>query len=163
MLYFAYGSNMSSRRLRERIDSPVAQASATLPGHRLAFHKAGRDGSAKCDACVCADVAHPVIGVLFAIDPNDRAVLDHYEGVGSGYAARNVAVTLSNGDTASAFTYYATQIDAALQPFRWYREHVLRGAHEHGLPSSYCDMIAATGVIDDPDPERHQRELAIYL
>ncbi|RMD60293.1 MAG: gamma-glutamylcyclotransferase, partial [Planctomycetota bacterium] len=51
MLYFAYGSNMSTPRLRRRVSRAVPVATARLPGCRLAFHKLGADGSGKCDAC----------------------------------------------------------------------------------------------------------------
>ncbi len=50
MLYFSYGSNMSSRRLLSRVPSARFITSASLPGHALHFHKKGLDGSAKCDA-----------------------------------------------------------------------------------------------------------------
>lgn len=48
--YFAYGSNMLTERLIARTPSARPVGTSLLPGHRLTFHKRGRDGSGKCDA-----------------------------------------------------------------------------------------------------------------
>ena len=62
MLYFAYGSNLSSARMAARVPSARVVARAQLPGHALRFHKVGRDGSAKCDACTCPPFATALTG-----------------------------------------------------------------------------------------------------
>ena len=46
---FAYGSNMLTARLRERVSSAAAVGIGRLPGHVLKWHKRSRDGSGKCD------------------------------------------------------------------------------------------------------------------
>lgn len=163
MFYFAYGSNMSTPRLRARVPSATVHGRARLPGHALRFHKSSEaDGSAKCDACETAAAADEVRGVVFRIDPAERESLDLAEGLGVGYERKRVAVHLEAGDTVEAFTYYAVRIDPNLQPFLWYKEHVLRGAMEHGLPRSYIAAIRAVTARGDPWRERHRRELAIY-
>lgn len=163
MHYFAYGSNMSVQRLRSRVPSARMIASAMLDGYRLAFHKIGRDGSAKCDAARSAHQGAVVHGVVFELDPVHKCLLDEKEGLGAGYELTWVDVTLPDGRVLEAFMYFATHIDGRLRPYAWYREHVLRGAREHALPKAYIDVIAACDVVDDPDSERHRRELEIYL
>ncbi len=64
MKYFAYGSNMSISRLRERVPSAVRLGIFFLEGHRLCFHKASEDGSAKCDAYQTNNPNDEVIGAL---------------------------------------------------------------------------------------------------
>ena len=162
MLYFAYGSNMSVRRMQRRIPSASALTTATLDRHRLAFHKVGRDGSAKCDVLATPGSDELVQGVLYRMAPQHKTDLDAHEGLGRGYAEKRVAVTRTDGTQCDAFLYHATHIDAALKPFRWYREHVLRGAREHGLPAAYVARILAIEVVEDPDADRHAIELAIY-
>lgn len=49
-LNFAYGSNMLTDRLRERVPSARPVAVARLAGHSLRWHKVSIDGSGKCDA-----------------------------------------------------------------------------------------------------------------
>jgi hypothetical protein len=48
--YFAYGSNMETARLRERMPSAKPLGVAKLSGHELRFHKRSKDGSGKCNA-----------------------------------------------------------------------------------------------------------------
>ncbi|MGD8955892.1 MAG: gamma-glutamylcyclotransferase [Chromatiaceae bacterium] len=162
MLYFAYGSNMSPKRLLQRVPSAVVVGIAILPGHRLAFHKVGRDGSAKCDASFTDAVADRVHGVIYRIDSRHKARLDAKEGLGHGYEQKTVEVQLLDQRTSSAFLYYATHVDASLRPFTWYREHVLHGARAHTLPGHYIAAIQAVEAVDDPDPQRHWLEMAIY-
>lgn len=161
MYYFAYGSNMSSRRLQARVPSARKVGTGVLEWHVLKFHKAGRvDGSAKCDACVSDDADHRVHGVVFDIAEHERASLDSVEG--PGYALKDIRVALESGEEVEAYMYYATDIDPALRPWHWYRHHVLSGALEHSLPEPYVKQIREVVVEEDPDRERHLRELAIY-
>ncbi len=50
VVYLAYGSNMSTARLRKRMPSCKPLGIATLPGHALRFHKRSMDKSGKCNA-----------------------------------------------------------------------------------------------------------------
>lgn len=161
MYYFAYGSNMSSRRLQLRVPSARKIGTAVLASHALRFHKACRvDGSAKCDAVLCEDGSRVVHGVVFEIAADEKGHLDRVEG--PGYALKDVQVTLESGDVVEAYLYYATDIDPSLRPWRWYRHHVLAGALEHALPESCVEMIRSVTAEEDPDQERHRLELAIY-
>jgi hypothetical protein len=65
-LYFAYGSNMSSGRLRP---GAVPAGAARLEGYRLRCNKRGRDGSGKAEAW----------GVLFWLPDPDWEALDRFE------------------------------------------------------------------------------------
>jgi cation transport regulator ChaC len=162
MQYFAYGSNMSLRRLRTRVPSAVKLGNATLFCHQLKFHKRSQDGSAKCDAMTALDSAHRVLGVVFEIAASDKPELDRKEGLGQGYAAKNVQVMLTDGHVIEAYTYTATLLDPALQPYHWYKEHVLRGAMENHLAAAYIQSIEEIASIVDPDRKRHASELLIY-
>ena len=74
ILYFAYGSNMSLRRLQARVSSAQSLGLGTLHNHAHAFHKIGTDGSGKCDI-VSAENA-TVYGVLFDMPEAELATLD---------------------------------------------------------------------------------------
>jgi hypothetical protein len=164
MLYFAYGSNMSFRRLRQRAASARRVTVATLLGHELRFHKVGQDGSGKCDAYETGDERDAVIGVVFDIDDPDKSMLDAAEGLGHGYGEKNVGLLTPADKRLEALTYYALAVDPVLRPFDWYKQHVLNGAAEAGLPGEYI-QYAIHGVesISDHDRMRHASELAIYL
>ena len=51
----------------------------------------------------------------------------------------------------------ARYFDAALVPFDWYRDLVVAGAIEHGLPASYIDELMRAPVVSDPDAARAAR------
>lgn len=152
-LNFAYGSNMASRRLLARTPSAVPLGAACLPGFRLAWHKVGRDGSGKCDIVETGAAGDAVWGVVYRIAEAERPLLDLAEGLGQGYDYRALEVSL--GDRiVHAGAYVATHIDAALQPFDWYRALVADGADEHGLPLAYRDALGRVLVRADPDAAR---------
>ena len=147
-----------------RVPSASLIGTAELSYHELRFHKVSiKDGSAKCDILETGMRAHIVIGVVFDIPESDKCLLDEAEGLGNGYETKDVAVELRSGAIIEAYTYYATHIDPALRPFHWYKQHVIAGAIEHGLPEDYVRIIHDIESVDDPDDMRHQNELAIYL
>lgn len=153
---------MSSRRLRERTPSARFVAVAKLKKHELRFHKAGKDGSAKCDASETGRNGHAVIGVVFDISEADKSELDRWEGLGKGYEEKPIELETLNGKTMNAITYYATDINSTLRPYSWYKNHVLSGAVENGLPKNYIKMITGVESLSDPRSERHKKEMAIY-
>lgn len=161
-LYFSYGSNMSLQRLSKRISSTKFMNTARLYEYELKFHKKSYTKSGKCDVAYTGNEEHVVHGVVFEIDEDDKKALDGYEGCGSGYEEKTVTLELPDGEKIEAFTYYATNIDPSLRPFHWYKEHVVRGAKEHGLPDDYVRLIEQVESFDDPDKERHIKEMSIY-
>jgi len=163
MKYFAYGSNMSLLRLRERVPNAERIGMFTLVEHALRFHKWSRkDKSAKCDALFTGNPDDFVIGALFEILRDQKRSLDRAEGLGFGYDEKRVTVTDALGNSFDAFTYCATSTDPSLLPHSWYLNHVIVGAKETGVPADYLDAIAATRSQEDPDRKRDARERAIY-
>ena len=162
MYYFAYGSNMSSRRLCQRVPSARAVTVATLDRHQLKFHKVSKDGSAKCDAFKTEDANDSVYGVVFEIHPDEKIHLDRAEGLGVGYDIKQVTIKSRHGASFEAFTYYAIDIHNDLLPYHWYKDHVIIGAREHGLPHFYVEKIHAIESSHDPDTERAALETAIH-
>ncbi len=162
VVYFAYGSNMSTARLRERVPSCKPLGIATLPGHELRFHKRSIDESGKCNAFASGN-DKSVIGVLFSFDPAERAKLDKTEGVGSGYEHVMVTVINDKGRRRKVLTYLATpdHIDDSLKPYGWYKDFVLAGGREYGLPPKYiAECIESVEAVEDPDKERDKRQRA---
>ncbi|MCG2582150.1 MAG: gamma-glutamylcyclotransferase [Marinobacter sp.] len=152
---------MSLARLQDRAPSARFVAVATLPAHRLRFHKVSKDGSGKCDAEETGNPEDRVIGVVYEISGSEKPALDREEGLGSGYDEKEVEVT-TDQERLTALMYFATTVDPQLKPYQWYQKHVLVGARENGLPPEYVAQIEAMEPVDDPDTARHERELAIY-
>jgi hypothetical protein len=159
--YFAYGSNMSVRRLAERLPSAKVAATGFVMGYKLAFDKVSKDGSGKCDCEHTGMDDDRVYGVIFAVAPGERAALDGFEGAGKGYEPLMIRVETAAGGL-YALTYVATKKQAGLQPYQWYKQHVLVGAREADLPKDYVRAIEAVVAIDDPDLARAEGELRTY-
>lgn len=162
MLYFAYGSNMLTARLAERVPSAAPVGPGWLSGHRLAFHLRGGDGSGKCNVRrtgVPQDVVH---GVLYAVDAHRLDRLHAAEG--PPYAFVELEIGTRDGPVhAATYRGRPEYLDDALVPFDWYRDFVIRGAREHGLPAAHVAALEAVVSEPDADTERaamNQRILA---
>ena len=163
MLYFSYGSNMSKKRIVDRVPSATVVGVAMLKSHELRFHKVSKkDGSAKCDILKTVTPDKQVVGVVFDIDEKEKDALDRKEGLCYGYEQKNVEVVTAEGEKIKVFTYIATNTDEKLKPYHWYKEHVIRGAKENNLPEQYIKIIENIESIADPDKARHNKEMEIY-
>lgn len=152
---------MSSKRLVARLLSAKVVTTGFVTGYKLTFDKVSKDGSGKCDCEHTGNVDDRVYGVIFKVEHNERAALDRFEGAGKGYEPLSVRVETAT-DGIYALTYVATKKQAGLQPYQWYKQHVLVGAREANLPENYIRAIEAVVSIDDPDPARAEKELRAY-
>ena len=157
--YLAYGSNLHPARLRARIDSARLLGTTMLSGWRLAFHKRGADGSAKCDIVRTHTPADTVHGAVFSISHHDRRILDDIEGLGQGYLEQ--VFQLPAYGRVFAYRAEVDFIEETLKPYDWYHRLVWHGARYHGFPENYMRYIASFTAINDPDSRRRrqQREL----
>jgi len=162
MLYFSYGSNMSSKRLKDRVPSACYVTIATLFKHELRFHKKSIDGSSKCDAYETGMDDHQIIGVIFEVSESEKPELDKKEGLHNGYEEKLVNLVTQSGEHVEAITYYATNFDKTKKPYDWYKQHVINGAEEFGLPEEYIEKIQNAESIIDNKPGRYELELSIY-
>lgn len=148
MEYFAYGSNMLNRRLRERVTSTEPIGKALLRNHHLAWHKISVDGSAKCYIVENYSPNSYVWGVLYSINETQKTALDKAEGLGKGYAEKTVTVQCG-AKGYQATTYYATRIDSTLLPYHGDKQYVVLGAQENELPGDYIQQLSSTPSMDD--------------
>lgn len=147
-LYFAYGSNMSSARLRARIPGAVPAGAARLEGYRLRCNKRGKDGSGKANLVSTAEAE--AWGVLFRLPDPDWEALDRFEW---GYERQVCHVLSGLGEGVGAVELREAQLYVALRPeereippFDWYRRHCLEGAREHALPGHVVAQISGWRV-----------------
>jgi hypothetical protein len=136
--YFAYGSNLLSRRLIARASSARALGAAFASGHRLSLGKPGRDGSGK--ATLVEEPGARVWGALYAIELRDWGGLDACE---PGYSRVKLTVTMANGDRIAAETYIAPESAHAQVATPEYKRFIVDGAYEHGLPAEYIIALEA--------------------
>ena len=146
-LYFAYGSNLSASRMCERVSSAVLRGPAQLNDHRLTTDKISIDGSGKAN--LRAESNAVVWGVLYEIDRADWRVLDNVE---VRYSRVRVQVLTADGRSLDAQTYVSSATDPALVTFDWYKQLMVEGARDHGLPAGWIATLEA--LPEAPDPRR---------
>ncbi|MBQ4838379.1 gamma-glutamylcyclotransferase family protein [Pseudoalteromonas luteoviolacea] len=157
--YFAYGSNLSTLRLKQRLPNARLIGTAILQGHQLTFDMLSKDGSAKCNIA-SASAPMVVYGVVYGLTQSEIVELDNIEGPRYDRVVFNV--DLMNRRTIAAHCYVANTFVSNQLPFTWYKQHVLNGALEHGFPAPYVERIKMQKSIVDENENKHILELNIY-
>ncbi|MGA7540069.1 MAG: gamma-glutamylcyclotransferase family protein [Steroidobacteraceae bacterium] len=157
---FADGSNMLTARIMARVPSVCLLESAVLERFLLRWNKRSKDGSAKCSIEETGHREDVVWGVLYGLHGEEKGKLNGLEGLGRGYGERVVTV-LAQGKPLRVSAYYATSIDLNIRPYDWYRDLIVAGAREHGLPPDYINSLEAVPAIEDPDRTRAVREIQV--
>jgi gamma-glutamylcyclotransferase len=137
-LYFAYGSNLSSRRMRARVEKARAVGRGLLPGHRLTTDKRGADGSGKAN--LCPDPLGSVWGVLYRIPGSAWRTLDACE---PGYLRRQVVIVGARRQRLRAETYASELLTDDPVLTQSYKSFLVDGAREHGLPEDWIAALQA--------------------
>jgi gamma-glutamylcyclotransferase len=157
-LYFAYGSNMLSNRLKGRCESAQSLGAAKLEGYQLRWDKRSNDDSAKC-SIQQGSKTELVWGVLYTILETERPNLNKAEGLNNGYNSLNVEVIFKDERLAVA-TYQADHADHSLLPYSWYKSLVIAGAKENSLPSRYIETLRAVQAQEDNSRQRHEKGMS---
>ena len=138
--YFGYGSNMSSAMMREWCPNHRLIGKAQLIGWKLAFTRLSqRWGAGVAD--IVESKNSVVWGGLYEISESDLNALDKKEGNGKNYQ-RIECDTVADGQSYHAFSYVV--IDKAVDAIPTsvaYRDTMLQGARELGLPDDYISKI----------------------
>ena len=148
MRYFAYGSNMNPRRMRQRGIRFSGRKRAILEGWRLEFNKVASRNPEEGYANIVEDEKGVVEGVLYEIPDPDIYKLDKYEGYPDHYIRIGVTVKLENGREVEAVTYVARgdKVRSGLRPSREYIRHLLRGSDL--LSEEYREKLKSWKTLD---------------
>ncbi len=134
---FAYGSNLASRRLQRRVGPVGVLGVALLPGFHFEIGKRGRDGTGKANVSRTPEAR--VWGVLYSLDEEQWRRLDGFE---AGYLRIRVEVE-GPGERLRAETYTARQREPGLLAAPSYKQWIVSGAREHGLPAPWIDFLCS--------------------
>ncbi|MEN3184364.1 MAG: gamma-glutamylcyclotransferase family protein [Atribacterota bacterium] len=149
--YFAYGSNMDSERLEERVGRKgVAWTTGVVFDYELVFNKIAGDGSGYANIQPKeGEITH---GVLYALYEYELWRLDRCEGVPNHYR-RIVLPVKTSGGLIEAFCYIAAEgmTREGLRPHRSYLKLLIRGAEEHHLPQEYIEKLKRTRCLEDAE------------
>ena len=142
MLYFAFGSNLSSPQMRERCPGSEPLGPALLAGRELGFSYRSQNFPPGGAADVVEREGAEVWGALYRLTDWDLERLDRFEHVGAG-GYRRIEVEVQHGAGGGRALCYevAERLDFEIVPTPEYRRLMLDGSREHGLPDSWLGYL----------------------
>ena len=135
-LYFAFGSNMLTSRLEERVGKVVVLGKGQLDGWHFSLNKMGADGTAKAN--MQKQMEERIHGVIFRLSEDQIKALDVYE---KGYERIKVLVADQNGEPAVCSAYTSEQLIEDQLPTKEYMDFLIGGATTHELPEKWIDKL----------------------
>lgn len=134
--YLAFGSNLSTSRLRERIDPWQKSVKGYLPGYRLVYNKRSHEKEGIGYANIITGIeGEDCPCVAYFVGVWDIASLDHWEGESFHYIRTVLPVRTEDGEDLMGFVYLALpdQLISDGKPSQEYRDFLLQGYKDHGL------------------------------
>jgi gamma-glutamylcyclotransferase (GGCT)/AIG2-like uncharacterized protein YtfP len=126
-LYFAFGSNLSTKQMQERCPSARPVRRLTIKGWKLVFR-----GSADMQPGATSDMIH---GALYMLSLEDERQLDRHEGVQPGRAKGLYSkVEFRINATGETAFFYVMNAGHVSPPSEEYRAVIRRGYKDWGLP-----------------------------
>ena len=135
--YFAFGSNMSSQRMHERLGWSPSRSGAILPDYEMIFNKHSNDGG---KANIMYSPGDLVEGILYSVNEEDLLILDKYEGVAAKqYHRHEIEVHKNNKHSITAITYKALNTGKVSAPTEEYLSYIL-DSREFLSPGYYAKL-----------------------
>ena len=132
MYYFAYGSNLSKKQMREWCPESKPRLIAILPNYKLVFTDWSRQWRGGV-ATIKRFGGEKVLGAIYEITESDLRRLDKYEGYPQSYGRINVIVFDDNNQPIKAMTYAkAGQLKEA-PPSKEYLTIIQQGYRDWGI------------------------------
>lgn len=129
MLYFAYGSNLDRKQMRERCPDSQPKFTATLPNYKLAFTGWSRTLHGGT-ATIKSFHGEKVRGAIYEVTDACLRKLNRYE---TGYSRFNVTVFDEDNQPHQALTYIKTgQLQESL-PSKEYAAIIRQGYRDWGI------------------------------
>ncbi|CAG0878929.1 unnamed protein product [Darwinula stevensoni] len=140
--YFAYGSNLLTDRIKLNNPSAKLKTIGRVSDYALAFDYYSRrwQGAA---ATIVPSEGSEVWGVVWELSEHDKRTLDKQEGVGSGiYRPIEVSVKTKEDFILPCRAYQLIALEEQdKRPSKVYKDVIIRGAEEHGLPHDYIEKL----------------------
>ncbi|KFO31560.1 gamma-glutamylcyclotransferase isoform X1 [Fukomys damarensis] len=145
-LYFAYGSNLLTKRIHHRNPSATFCCVARLQDFKLDFGNFQGKTSQRWHGGIATIFQSPgdeVWGVVWKMHTSNLNSLDEQEGVESGtYVVIEVKVLTQEGKQLTCRSYLMTNYESA-PPSPQYKKVICLGAKENGLPLEYQEKLKA--------------------
>ncbi len=141
--YFAFGSNMSAQRMKERLGWSPSRSGAILSNYEMVFNKHSNDGG---KANIMYSHGFIVEGILYSVNEEDLLILDKYEGVAANqYKRHEVVVSNNSNSSIKAIAYKALNTAEVSAPTKDYLNYILEG--EKFLTHEYYSKLKSTKTL----------------
>ena len=152
ILYFAYGSNMSAARMKQRLGWEAPRRAASLKDFQLVFDQAGFNDPSWSPANIRSEQGGLVDGMVYEVEENDLKILDGYE---KYYQRLEVRVMATQEKNLDAVTYLSKKSCGEKPPTQEYLNFLLEG--KSFLSREYFDKLSRIQVI--PEDSMKQEHL----
>ena len=132
MYYFAYGSNLNKKQMKERCPDSKPMFMATLRNYKLVFVGWSRQWRGGV-ASIKPFRGERVLGAVYELSDRDLRRLDSYEGYPSSSNRLNVTVFDEDGNPLEAITYIKLEQSEETQPSREYLSLIQQGYRDWGI------------------------------
>jgi gamma-glutamylcyclotransferase len=130
--YFAYGSNLNRKQMRERCPESRPLYVATLPNYKLVFSGWSRQWRGGV-ASIKPLRGEKVLGAVYELTDKDLRRLDSYEGYPGSYRRLNVTVFNEDGEPVEAVTYIKSEQSEETAPSKGYLAVMEQGCRDWGI------------------------------
>ena len=141
--YFAFGSNMSAKRMQERLGWSPSRFATILTDYEMSFNKHSNDGG---KANIMHSPGNIVEGILYSLNEEDLLILDKYEGVATKqYKRHEIEVRDHNKNSIAAVAYKALNTGKVAAPTEEYLNYILEG--KDFLSPEYYTKLKSTETL----------------
>ncbi|MFX0198695.1 MAG: gamma-glutamylcyclotransferase family protein [Candidatus Hodarchaeota archaeon] len=141
-MYFAYGSNINMRQMKQRCPSAKFHSHAVLQGYQITFPLWSEKWGGGV-AGIHMKKGKQVEGVVYEVSEGDLEELDKFEGVDKGhYCRKKVGAIVKTGQSLESWVYVPGSADKVqFPPSRKYLETILEGAKRHNFSKQYIGRL----------------------
>ncbi len=132
MYYFAYGSYLNKKLMRERCPDSKPMFIASLHNYKLVFVGWSRQWRGGV-VSIRPLRGERVLGAIYEVSDRDLKRLDSYQGHPSNYNRLNVTVFDEDGEPIKAITYIKSGQSEEAQPSKEYSALIQQGYRDWGI------------------------------
>ena len=141
--HFGYGSNLSSRFLREHCPSVKPVMKAYLPNYRVEFRYYSNNRQGGISSIMEAP-GEMTYGVIYEMPTKEMDDLDVLESVPEGLYTRETFLVLGeDGEWHEGDLYRVANPEGPFTPAASYLDLMIEGAREHGLDTDFLKKLEA--------------------
>lgn len=126
MYYFAYGTNLNKKQMRERCPGGKPKFSVVLPNYKLIFTGWSRQWKGGT-ASIKPFKGEKVLGAVYEMSESDSKKLDRFQDYPSTYNRLKVTVWTDDGDPVEAVTYIKNEQSPETKPSPEYLATIQQG------------------------------------